>query len=143
MKLKKIVVFSVILLLGIGNFIGIGYGSQPAIQEVNAASSVYNHSHNGYKCYRIKTYMPASKVKQIAKQANKISTASNWVGALGGSYKGWIGGLAFVYGQNVQAQMTPFKNAAKNNKGLEYSYIYHDSVSSTASYSTNYSFKMR
>lgn len=79
--------------------------------------------------------MPASEVKTISEQADSIVTASDWAAALGGTYKSWIGALAFIYGQNVKAQMTPFINATKKGKGLELTYYYHDSLLSTASYS--------
>jgi len=105
-----------------------------------AASSNYSHNHTGYKCTKITTYMPANKVKQIANQANQITNAANWASALGGGYKGWIGSLTFVYGQSVSAQMTPFKNAAKKNKGVEYTYVSHSSLYTSDVYMTNRTF---
>ncbi|NEY21734.1 hypothetical protein G4D61_17615 [Bacillus ginsengihumi] len=108
-----------------------------------AAATRYHHDHPGYTCYKITSYMSPSKVKKIAKQANQISTASDWAAALGGSYKGWIGALSYVYGQSVKAQMKPFLSAAKKGKGVEYSYINHTSNYTTDSYNTNKTFKIK
>ncbi|ADA64436.1 hypothetical protein LMG9449_0559 [Lactococcus lactis subsp. lactis] len=140
MKLKKFLVLGTVIALGTSGLSGFTYVPGFSPKKVSAASISYNHNHAGYKCYKITTYMPASKVKTLVSQGNKITNATNWAAALGGAYKGWIGALSFVYGQNVQAQLAPFRAAAKKSKGVEYSYIYHDSLYTTASYSSNYSF---
>ncbi|WP_061574555.1 hypothetical protein [Heyndrickxia coagulans] len=108
-----------------------------------AAATKYHHNHPGYTCYKITSYMPPSEVKKIAKQAKKITKASDLVGTFGGAYKGWVGALSFIYGANVKAQMKPFLKAAKQGKGVEYSYINHTSNSTTDSYNTNKTFKIK
>ncbi|WP_129691901.1 hypothetical protein [Gottfriedia acidiceleris] len=133
LNFKKKVILLTVAILGGALF--------PTISD--AASSKYNHNHTGYTCFKMSSYMSASEVSKLAKQANSIGSATELAAALGGAYKGWIAPLAFVYGKNVKAQMKPFTDASKAGKGIEYSYINHTSVYTTDSYNTNEAFKIK
>lgn len=96
---------------------------------------------NGYTCHKLTYYITPAKTKQLAKQTKKLQTPaaiSNFIGLAG--FGPGVVGLGF--GSAVSANQV-FIDAAKQGKGVEVSYINHQSVSTADSYNTNGTHKIK
>ncbi|MCP6640013.1 hypothetical protein NL504_26170 [Klebsiella pneumoniae] len=96
---------------------------------------------NGYVCYKLDYYITPSQTKALSKQTKKLQTASAISQFIGLTGLG-PGIVTLSFGSAVTANQV-FIDAAKQGKGVQVSYVNHQSVSTPDSYNTNGSYTIK
>ena len=86
-------------------------------------------------CTKMSYYISPSKTKKLAKQTKELQTPAAIASFIGLAGVG-TGIVTLVFGSAVTANQV-FKDAAKQGKGVQLSYINHQNPSTSDSYNTN------
>jgi len=95
----------------------------------------------GQICYKLSYYITPAQTKKLAQTKKELDTPAaiaNFVGLAGFG----PGVVALGFGSAVNANQV-FVDAAKQGKGVQVSYINHQSVSTAHSYNTNGHYKIK
>lgn len=92
-------------------------------------------------CTKMSYYISPSKTKKLAKQTKELQTPAAIASFIGLAGVG-TGIVTLVFGSAVTANQV-FKDAAKQGKGVQLSYINHQNPSTSDSYNTNAKYKIK